>query len=283
VPSTSGYLPRNPFAVIREVKSLSPCWHHIKPGELSEILKVVADLRWRAFYWLAYTTGARFGELFNLRWTDVDLDKGTIRIESRAGTGEMPPFKVKDFEARTLLIPPQTVEALRSWQTEAAKEVPYVLLTLARWKQVQSRWHLCRTGQPWIKNKKTGRLECGEWENRYMVNNVIRNMRCHARKANLKPTAPLTVHTLRKSFAQNHADAGTPMATLKTLLGHSSIMTTQQFYLQKSSDSEVAAVKRYESLLPKICVQFAYGQEKGENKPSSTIPNTAVNPTNSES
>jgi len=247
-----GYLPRNPFAGIKQVKSPPPRWHHLKPGELSEILNAVADLRWRAFYWLAYTTGARFGELFNLTWADVDLDKGKVRIESRAGTQEMPPFKVKDFEARTLLLPPQAIEALRAWQSQAPPAVPYVLLTLPRWKHTQSRWQLCRTRQPWITNKQTGRLEWGDWENRYMVNNVIRDIRCHARKAGLKPTVPLTVHTLRKSFAQNHADAGTPMATLKTLMGHSSITTTQQYYLQKSSESEVAAVKRYESLLPKI-------------------------------
>jgi len=111
-----------------------------------------------------------------------------------------------------------------------------------------------------------------------MVNNVIRNIRLHAQKAGLKLTAPLTVHTLRKSFAQNHTDSGTPMATLKEMMGHSSIQTTQQFYLQKSSDSEAAAVKRYESLLPQIDVKLTYGRKKGRKGPSAENPISAVNP-----
>jgi len=40
----------------------------------------------------------------------------------------------------------------------------------------------------------------------------------------------------RKSFAQNHADAGTPPRTLARLLGHSNIRVTMQFY-QKATDA----------------------------------------------
>lgn len=83
-----------------------------------------------------------------------------------------------------------------------------------------------------------------------MVNNVLRNLRVHARRAGIKPTVPLTIHSLRKSFAQNHANCGTPSITLKRLMGHASIITTvERYYRQGSDDSTLAAVKRYESLL----------------------------------
>ena len=38
-------------------------------------------LKWQAFMNLAADTGARRGELTGLQWDDIDLDKGTIRIE----------------------------------------------------------------------------------------------------------------------------------------------------------------------------------------------------------
>ena len=39
-----------------------------------------------------------------------------------------------------------------------------------------------------------------------------------------------TLHTFRKSFAQNHANAGTPPRTLAELLGHADARVTMEFY-----------------------------------------------------
>jgi len=136
-------------------------------------------------------------------------------------------------------------------------------MTQRRWKVVQAKWHLCRQRKPYKLNAKTGALEWGEWENRFMANNVLKDMRRHARKAGLQLVAPLSVHTLRKSFAQNHANHGTPSITLKALMGHASITTTEQFYLQASNENERAAARRYEGLLSgENCVRIAYGTDQ---------------------
>ena len=91
-----------------------------------------------------------------------------------------------------------------------------------------------------------------------MVNNVIRDMRTHIRWAKLELTASLTVHTLRKSFGQNHANAGTPIHVLQGLMGHASITTTREFHLRTADANDHAALARYEQLLqraaPKTCV-----------------------------
>lgn len=98
-----------------------------------------------------------------------------------------------------------------------------------------------------------------------MVNNVIRHMRVHVRRAGLELTAPLTVHTLRKSYGQNHANAGTPMHVLQGLMGHASITTTREFYLQCADANEREASARYEALLEtcskETCVGIAYPQD----------------------
>jgi integrase len=56
-------------------------------------------------------------------------------------------------------------------------------------------------------------------------------------------TAPFTLHTFRKSFAQNHADAGTPPKTLAKLLGHSNTRVTMQYYARVTDANERAAAE----------------------------------------
>lgn len=115
-------------------------------------------------------------------------------------------------------------------------------------------------------------------EKRNMVNNVLRTMKTHVRKAGLELSAPMTIHTLRKSFAQNHAFSGTPMAVLKGLMGHASVRTTEQYYLRLSDESEQAAAKRYGELLAgKTCVRLAYeGSEGPQSADPASTPTSEV-------
>lgn len=270
-----GYLAHNPFEHVQTERCRSKRWHHLSPEEFGKLLGVVDEARWRAFYYLAYTTGARFGELFSLTWADIDLARNEVRIQDRPASKNMPPFQVKDYEARTLLFPEQTSKALLDWQAAAPESVPYVLLTAARWRIVQQKWALCRDGKPWTRNRKTGKMVWAEWENRCMVNNVRRDMKAHVARAGIETDDSLTVHTLRKSFGQNHANAGTPIHVLQRMMGHASITTTREFYLQAADANEREAVARYASILgnsEKTCVRIAYGanSESEEDSPKST-------------
>ena len=119
-----------------------------------------------------------------------------------------------------------------------------MLLTRERFDAVQRNWRRCQAGLP-----REGATKRRPWQNRDVINNVLRDMKRHARRAGLKLSAPLTVHTFRKSFGQNHADNGTPLHVLQQLMGHSSIITTRVFYIRVGDASEQDAVRRYESLL----------------------------------
>ena len=71
----------------------------------------------------------------------------------------------------------------------------------------------------------------------------------YLRKAGIKLTAPLNLQTFRKSFGQNHADAGTPPRTLARLMGHSDVRVTIRFYNQATDANEQAAVQTMDRLL----------------------------------
>lgn len=73
------------------------------------------DLDWGALVWLFMTTGARRGELCALRWSNVDLESGTLTIR-RAIAQDGRALQEKDtktHQQRRLALDAETVEVLR--------------------------------------------------------------------------------------------------------------------------------------------------------------------------
>lgn len=229
-------LPENPFDVLKFKRPATRRWHRITASEYHALLEVAPTLRWRVFYALAYTSGARVGELFSLTWADIDFDAGKITIANRDGTATMPPFSVKDHETRVIPLPPHTMNLLAEYQTQAPEGVPYVLLDAERYERVQERWQDLRSrGKPWF--------------NAYMVNNTLRDFRSHYRRAGIKPVGKLTIHTLRKCCGQNWADAGLPVNVVQKLMGHSKPETTLEFYSQMDEHHEKKAADAIQKML----------------------------------
>jgi integrase len=210
------WLALNPFAGVRMPKPGTKRWHRLAVPEYRRLLEVAPTLRWKVFYALVFTSGARFGELFNLTWADIDFERGRMIIQNREGSDIMPPFSIKDKDERFVQLPTETLDLLTQYQQEAPEGVPYILLTKERYERVLKKWHDYR---------KQGR----SWRNRYMVNNVGRDFKSHAKRAGLRFNASFTIHTFRKTCAQNWADH-LPANVVKFYLGHSNISTTNKFY-----------------------------------------------------
>ena len=86
----------------------------------NEIQIVLRKLRGRSIYMiaaLALSTGMRRGELLGLRWQDIDLNSGTLRVvqsleQTKAGLRFKAP-KTKHGR-RTITLPPSIVAELRT-------------------------------------------------------------------------------------------------------------------------------------------------------------------------
>jgi len=230
-----GLLRTNPFKSLQSKKLGTKRWHRVTVEEYHELIEAAPTLRWKAFYALAYTSGARLHELFSLTWNDIDFENGRLIIANREGTADMPPFHVKDHESRRIPLPEHTIKLLTEWQARIPEGVPYILLTKERYACVKAKWQqLHKNGKP--------------WRNRYMVNNVLRDFKKHFKRAGIKPVGRLTIHTLRKSCGQNWADH-LPMNVDKELMGHSNISTTQEFYTQVDKDHEAKAARIMQRLI----------------------------------
>ena len=81
-------------------------------------------------YVLSLTTGLRMGEALGLKWSDVDLDRGTLRVNRqlqrvrRDGeqSGTLAFSEPKNASRRTIDLPQRAVEALRSHRKQQLED-----------------------------------------------------------------------------------------------------------------------------------------------------------------
>lgn len=251
-----GYIESNPFSSsslrgrssLRIVPKSKP-WHHLTPTEFAQLLAVVPDVRQRAAYWLMYGCGLRPGEAYNTMATNVDLDCHRVHIVNREPTDCIPPFTVKadsqsaESKERTVPIPEAAIADLTEAAKRSFKSGGFLVLGERRFDRVTQSWQLCYQGKPW------GGHAWRPWQNRDMLNNLLRDTKRYLQQAGIKLTAPFNLHAFRKSFAQNHADAGTPPRTLAKLLGHSNTRITMQYYARVTDANERAAAEAMNRLL----------------------------------
>ncbi|MCZ6608287.1 MAG: site-specific integrase, partial [Alphaproteobacteria bacterium] len=76
---------------------------------------------------LAFDSGARRGELLALRWSDVDLDGCTLRIdrtvdETKAHGVTIKPEPKNESSRRTITLSAETITTLRAWRTRQLED-----------------------------------------------------------------------------------------------------------------------------------------------------------------
>ena len=155
------------------------------------------DTRWqtamaRVMLSLAYGCGLRAGEIVRLKVGDIDSDQEIIRIVQSKGR--------KD---RNVMLPDDILGLLRDWWTERPtgqdRDVPgpdRVLFPGYRGRHLSAR-------------------------------QISRLFKQAARAAGI--TKPVTLHTLRHSFATHLLERGVDIRVIQALLGHTKLTTTARY------------------------------------------------------
>jgi integrase len=121
---------------------------------------------------------------------------------------------------------------------QSSSKNPYVFLAGDRLKKIKDKW---------VRWKDEDKID--DWKNSVMVNNTNRDFVVNCKRAGIVSSDRLSVHCLRKSYGTNLADLGTPVHTLKSLMGHSNIQTTMKFYIKNSDENSMKAVRGLEGLM----------------------------------
>ena len=130
------------------------------------------------------------------------------------------------------------MDLLKQLKERADSKNPYVFLTDDRLELVKQKW------ADW---KLAGKED--KWKNSTMVNNTNRNFTVHCKNAGIVTSDRLSVHCLRKAYGTNLANLGTPVHTLKDMMGHSSITTSMNYYIKSTDENKKKAVRGLEDLM----------------------------------
>jgi integrase len=106
-------MPRNVCELVTPPRRASYEFRVLSSEQARTFLEAVRGDRLEALYVLAITTGMREGELFGLRWTDVNLHAGSVRLVRK--------LKTKSSR-RQVLLPRVAVEALATHRERQNQE-----------------------------------------------------------------------------------------------------------------------------------------------------------------
>lgn len=159
-------------------------------------------------------TGFRIGEVINLRWADVDFERGMMRVSAKED------WSAKSARSYRSVHAPETVAWLSSYRQTLRKRGPedYVC------QRVPSR------GIPWVGNKST---------------------RIYGRVRKVFDAAGMTEryktsHRFRHTLATDLVSSGAPIHDAQAILGHSSPAITLAIYTHATESGIIQAGNRLE-------------------------------------
>jgi integrase len=172
-------------------------------------------------------TGARRAEVCGLRWTDVDLDAGTVSISRsymvlpNGVRGDRP---TKTRSARVVTLDAETVDALRTGWEVALRNA-----TLAGVAESVRR---------------EGYVFSFELDGSLGFRPDVVDARWRRTRIMAKVPTTIRIHDLRHWQATQLLDAGVPVPTVAARLGHADGTTTMKVYAHrtKRADEQAAAV-----------------------------------------
>lgn len=198
-----GYIEDNPVRKTRlPRRGLQPERTVLSPEQLNSLLQKLPEPS-RSLVWLLVLTGLRIGELLALRWQDVDLQAGLLRVSRTLYEGHFDEPKTRS-SIRTVPLSVKGVEILASVRRGTPKLDALVFCS-------KKGTPLCRRN---LRNRQLDPV-CEELK-----------------------IPKIGWHSLRHSNATLLDAVGTPLGTVQSLLGHSSPEITRGIYLHSASWGE---------------------------------------------
>jgi integrase len=212
----------NPIANVRQVRKRATEPSILEPAESVAILKQLEGLEpVRTAFFIAAVMGMRRGEIFGLKWADVDFGHAVLYIRRSYVDGIEGPPKTESSR-RPLPLPPQAIETLRAWKEKSRYAKP------EHWV-FASEFHFGK--QPL-------------WPGTLWHRNVV-----PAIEAAGINKSKLGWHTLRRSYASLLLSSGVSLRVSMELMRHSTAEMTLATYAQTVGDEKREAGEKVASLV----------------------------------
>jgi integrase len=194
----------------------------------NESARLLHAIKHTCIYWpvlIALSTGMRRGEVLALRWRNVDLESGVVRVvESLEQTKTSIRFKSpKTDRTRAVDLPAFSVEELRSLKRQQAEE----LLMLG----------VRQTGET---------LVCARADGKPLQPQSLTHQFTRLIKR-IKDLRQIRFHDLRHSHATQLLTAGVHPKIVQERMGHASITTTLDIYSHVTNTMQADAAARLDA------------------------------------
>ncbi len=163
---------------------------------------------------MAFYTGCRRGEILNLKWPQVDLNRRLIRLN---------PGETKNRDGRTVYMPEELYKTLAE------------LWAYREWHNPGCEYVFTRNGKPIQTFTKAWQTACDE------VGLGRKEEREDKRGKKRMVYEGLLFHDLRRSAIRNLIRAGVPQATAMRISGHKTASTFRRYDIVNESDLAQAA------------------------------------------
>ena len=184
--------------------------------QLTSFLREAKDSGVFALYYIDLTTGLRRGELLGLKWSDIDLEKGDLRVQRQIGR----------IDGKIIEMPLKTKNAYRTLPLSADA---ISVLKIQKCKVGNSEWVFpSPTGGPMSPDSVL-----------HMLQRVLK-------RAGLPR---IRFHDLRHTFATMALQNGVDVKTVSSMLGHYSAGFTLDTYAHVTTDAQLKAAQTMGNIL----------------------------------
>jgi integrase len=230
-------IPRNVALLVKPGRVDNPAPQPLRPEEIRALLTEAQHDRLYPLWLLLVTLGLRRGEALALRWTDVDLDQGTLTVArslQRIRTGELTPSGRR--RGRLAEVPPKTAGSIRRI---ALPGVLIDALNVHRQQQVVER----EAASYWGDDDLVFTSGIGTW---LEPQNVYKAWHELCERAGVRRCRP---HDLRHTAASILLLQGADMRVVMDVLGHTRMSTTSDLYTHVLHEVRVDAAQRMDTFI----------------------------------
>jgi integrase len=223
-----GFIGHNPMEAVERPKVETQQFQIFTEGQVRSFLAAAKGHRYEALFYLALTTSLRKGELLGLMWSDVDWQRGALKIERQlqpvSGSGHV-------------LSPTKTKSGRR--QIKVGKGALAMLEAHRQNQEIQKTL----MGDRWQETGMIFTTSIGTYLDQTKVSREFKQVL----RENGLPD--LRFHDLRHTSISLLLDIGTPVNTVQRRAGHSKASVTTDIYGHVMAHSQDAAAENIEEIV----------------------------------
>ena len=219
------FIIKNPISRVDAPKKIKKPVDALTPEQAKRFFQALlpCDLDFRCMLHLFITTGIRRGECMGIKWTDVDWQNGTVRIERcityTPESGVIVSTPKTQKSNRTIPLMNSTLKLLQEYQ-----------------KQMQRQCPNCDLNDAYLFPKD------GEVFAPRDPNSVTRRVKRFMKSNGFPDLSP---HDLRHSCATLLLAEGADIKSVQEILGHADASTTLDFYVKADLQQMRTATEKY--------------------------------------